>query len=123
MQILSRASLERNVSTLHRAGADFVMSYSTLGADAIFNFLKNEDTLMLAEGLNIFHLKVPKALVGKSLAESKVRALTGCSVVGIKFQGTMMINPDPWMPIRENSELILIGTDLGEKTFLQWSEP
>lgn len=123
MQILSRASLERNVSTLHRAGADFVMSYSTLGADAIFNFLKNEDTLMLAEGLNIFHLKVPKALVGKSLAESKVRALTGCSVVGIKFEGAMMINPDPWMPIRENSELILIGTDPGEKKFLQWSEP
>jgi hypothetical protein len=53
MQLLSRANLDRNVSTLHRAGADFVMSYSSLGANAIFNFLKNEETLMLAEGLNI----------------------------------------------------------------------
>ncbi len=34
MQILSRANLNRNVSTLHRAGADFVMSYAALGADA-----------------------------------------------------------------------------------------
>ena len=123
MQILSRASLERNVSTLHRAGADFVMSYSTLGANAIFNFLRNEDTLMLAEGLNIFRLKVPPALVGKSLADSKIRALTGCSVVGIKHEGVMTINPDPRVPIRENSELILIGTDQGEKKILQWSEP
>jgi hypothetical protein len=32
-------SLERNVSTLHRAGADFVMSYASIGANAKFNFL------------------------------------------------------------------------------------
>ena len=68
MQILSRANLDRNVSTLHRAGADFVMSYASLGANAIFNFLKNEDTWMLAEGLNIFRLKAPESLVGKNLA-------------------------------------------------------
>ena len=56
---------------MHRAGADFVMSYASLGANAIFNFLKNEDTSMLAEGLNIFRLKAPESLVGKNLADSE----------------------------------------------------
>jgi voltage-gated potassium channel len=122
MQILSRATLERNVSTLHRAGADFVMSYSSLGANAIFNFLNNEGTLMLAEGLNVFRVKAPKSLVGKTLVQSKIRDLTECSVVAIKVEGVMTINPDPQVPIQENAELILVGNYEGEKKFLQWTE-
>ncbi|ABC78327.1 potassium channel protein [Syntrophus aciditrophicus SB] len=122
MQLLSRANLDRNVSTLHRAGADFVMSYSSLGANAIFNFLKNEETLMLAEGLNIFRIKAPETLVGKSLAQSGIRERTACSVVAMKMEGVMMINPDPKMPIRRNAELILIGDYEGERKFLQWDE-
>jgi Trk K+ transport system NAD-binding subunit len=119
MQILSRANLDRNVSTLHRAGADFVMSYASLGAGAIFNFLKNEDTSMLAEGLNIFRLKAPDALVGKSLADADIRKTTDCSVVAIKDGGGMLLSPDPQKPIQEGAELILIGTDEGERKFLQ----
>ncbi len=119
MQILSRANLDRNVSTLHRAGADFVMSYASLGADAIYNFLRNEDTSMLAEGLNIFRLKAPASLVGKNLADSKIREMTDCSIVAIKEDGAMTINPDPQIEIRQNAELILVGTDEGERKFLQ----
>jgi len=35
IQIISRATLERHIPTLHRAGADFVMSYASMGANAI----------------------------------------------------------------------------------------
>jgi len=119
MQILSRANLERNVSTLHRAGADFVMSYASIGANAIFNFLKNEDTWMLAEGLNIFRMKAPKSLVDKELARSGIREATECSVVAIRDDGILSINPDPQKLIREGTELILIGTNEGERKFVQ----
>ncbi|MBU1965311.1 MAG: NAD-binding protein [Proteobacteria bacterium] len=119
MQILSRANLERNVSTLHRAGADFVMSYASLGANAIFNFLKDEDTSMLAEGLNIFRVKAPESLVGKTLAHSEIRKITDCSVVAIKDDGVLSINPDPQIPIKPNAELVLIGTNEGERKFLK----
>ena len=34
IQIISRANRERNVSTLHRAGADFVASYASMGDHA-----------------------------------------------------------------------------------------
>ncbi len=119
MQILSRANLERNVSTLHRAGADFVMSYASIGANAIFNFLKNEDTSMLAEGLNIFRVKAPKALLGKKLIRSGIRETSECSVVAIRDGGILSINPDPQTSIREGTELILIGTDEGERQFMK----
>ncbi|HAJ28180.1 MAG TPA: potassium transporter TrkA, partial [Syntrophus sp. (in: bacteria)] len=122
MQILSRSNLERNVSTLHRAGADFVMSFASLGANAIFNFLKNEDMRMLAEGLNIFRMKAPESLVGRSLAQSSIREVTDCSVVAIRAGNILAINPDPQLPIKMHAELILIGTAEGERKFLKTFE-
>lgn len=118
MQILSRASEDRNVSTLHRAGADFVMSYASLGANAIFNFLMNEETMFLAEGLNFFHLQAPRSLIGKALAQSGIREKTGCTVVAIQHRGEAVINPEPTHTIEKDDELILIGTYDAESSFL-----
>ncbi len=119
MQILSRATQDRNVSTLHRAGADFVMSLSSLGADAIFNYLKNNQTLLLVEGLNIFRVPVSAKLAGRKLADSGIRDQTGCSVAAVDRDGVLSINPDPDMLLPEDAELILIGSHEGEKAFLE----
>ena len=94
MQILSRASQDRNVSTLHRAGADFVISNASLGANSVFNYLRNEDTLLLTEGLNIFHIKTPEYLSDKTLSNSGIREETGCTVIAILRDGKMNINPE-----------------------------
>ena len=122
MQILSRATADRNVVTLHRAGADFVMSYTSLGANAIFNFLKKEKTLMLTEGLDIFQLHTPEALIGKQLKESKIRKKTNCFVVAIKKDGIMSINPDPITVIEKDTQLIMIGGYDGERKLLHWHD-
>ncbi len=119
MQILSRANMERNISTLHRAGADFVLSHASLGANIIFNFINNEDTLLLAEGLDIFHLKTPAGLVGRSLMESGIREKTGCTVVAVQRDGITTINPEPDIRFSSADELLLIGTFDSERTFLQ----
>jgi voltage-gated potassium channel len=119
IQIVSRATLEQNVSTLHRAGADFVMSYASMGANAIFNVLRRADVLMLAEGLTVFRVKVPPALVGKSIAESSVRNQTGCSIVALKTEGSLDINPDPHRILAQDAEIILIGIVEDENRFLK----
>src|SRR5690606_2446955 len=71
--ILSRATLERNALTLHRAGADFVLSYSAMGANAVANRLRDSSLLLLAEGLDVATVPIPPGLVGRTLAESRVR--------------------------------------------------
>ncbi len=109
IQIISRATLEQNVSTLHRAGADFVMSYASMGANAIFNLLRRADVLMLAEGLTVFRVKVPPPLVGKSITESAVRSETGCNIVALKSDTSLDINPDPKSILTADAEIILIG--------------
>ena len=119
IQIICRANLDRNISKLHTAGADLVMSYSSLAANTILNLLKPDEVLMLAEGLNVFRAGMHSSLVGKSLVESQIRMQTGCSVIAINHDGEMVSNPDPAVCLRENDELILIGTDDAEKLFLE----
>jgi len=119
IQIICRANLDRNISKLHTAGADLVMSYASLAANTILNLLKPDEVLMLAEGLNVFRAGMPSSLVGKSLGESQIRMQTGCSVIAINHDGEMVSNPDPAVHFRENDELILIGTDDAEKLFLE----
>ena len=77
IQIISRATRERNVSTLHRAGADFVLSYASMGATAIFNYLRRGGVVVVAEGLQLAETPVPDALAGKSLAEAAIPQRSG----------------------------------------------
>jgi Trk K+ transport system NAD-binding subunit len=119
LQIISRANQDRNVSTLHRAGADFVMSYPILGVDAVFSALAEGDVLMLVEGLTLFRVQTPPSLAGVTLASSHVRQETGCSVVAIQCQGRFMVNPRPSVAIPKDSELIVVGTYEGERQFFR----
>lgn len=118
IQIISRVTLERNISALHRAGADFVMSYASMGANAIFNLLERSDTLMVAEGLDIFRLKTPQSLIGKTIAESAIRRNTGCTIMALNIDHDLQISPDPNKPLPENAEIILIGSTENENLFL-----
>lgn len=118
-QIISRAGLERNIPTLHRAGADFVMSYASTGATTIINHIGRDHILMIAEGLAIFEIYIPKGLVGKTLAECPIRQKTGCTVVGIHIENTVEIMPDPHDFLKANTRLILIGAPESEEKFLK----
>lgn len=118
MQIISRANLERNVATLTRAGADAVLSYASLGASAIWNALGDNDTLVLAEGLEVFRVPVPEALVGKNLAESGLRDETGCMVVAIADGDDLDHAFDPWSALRAGTSLVVIADADAQQRFL-----
>ena len=119
IQILSRATLERNVSTLHRAGADFVMSYATTGATTIYNLLQRIDILLLAEGLHIFRVDTPPELAGQQLGESGIRGQTGCTVVAVGEADHFCCNPGREAVLKPQSELVLIGDAAAESRFLK----
>lgn len=120
IHIVARSTSERNVNSLHRAGADFVMSYATMGSNAIYNIYEENDIIMIAEGLNVFSLKTPAKIAGKSIIETDIRRNTGCSVIAYTDEnGKQVINPDPSVPIPEKSDLILIGETEAEKKFIQ----
>lgn len=119
IQIIARATSENTVSKLHRGGADLVMSYASLGANTILNHLKPEEVLLALEGLSVFRVPVPPPHVGKTLADTRIRNDTGCSVVAITSQGKMQLSPEPKVVLQEDDELVLIGTVEAEQRFVK----
>ena len=118
IQIIARATAERIVGALHRSGADLVMSYASMGANAIFNLLKRSDVQMIAEGLDIFKFKIPRTLIGKTIAELNMREATGCTVLAVSSVDGMQINPNPSEPFPAEGEIVVIGSAEAEKVFL-----
>ena len=119
VQVISRATADRNVSKLHRAGADVVLSYATMGANRILNLLQPDDVSVFTEGLNVFSRPVHDSIAGKTLADVSIRKETGCSVIAIKSADKLVISPDPKVPLNKSDELILIGTIDAEKHFTE----
>ncbi|MGH9011436.1 MAG: potassium channel family protein [Acidimicrobiia bacterium] len=118
VQIIARTRLDRNVSTLHRAGADAVLSYASTGATAVWNVLSHDNTLQIAEGLDVFRVPLPAALAGRALHDSKIRETTGCTVVAMAVDGQLESNPDAHAPLPTGADLVLIGDADSEHRFL-----
>lgn len=119
VQIICRANLDRNVNTLHRAGANLVMSFSSMVTSTIMNLLEPQQMLMLSEGLNVFRVAVPSRLVTRHLKSIRIEEGTGCSLVAVKRNGKLIINPEPDMKLDESDELVLIGTAQSERAFMK----
>ncbi|MDA9292871.1 NAD-binding protein [bacterium] len=119
LRIVSRSRLDRNVTTLYRAGADAVLSYSSIGSTAIWNHFRGDETLLVAQGLNVFRSAIPSELAGKTLAESHVNRRTGCNVVAIESAGRIAGSPDPHTVLPVDGELIIVGTNEAALKFSQ----
>jgi Trk K+ transport system NAD-binding subunit len=123
VQIISRCTLERNVRTLHRAGADLVLSSASMGANTIFNLLRKSDHLLLAEGVSLFPAPVPHSMQGRRLADCAVRSETGCTIIAVETDGERVINPDPEVILPYGGRMLLIGTLEAEEAFLKQFRP
>jgi voltage-gated potassium channel len=116
-EILGRVEHERNITTMHRAGADFVLSYASMGAIEAWNALRDDSTLLLAEGLVVFRVPVPERLAGRPLADTDLPASTRCQVVGIVRDGVCSTDLRPDTPLPSDAELLLIGDEEAEERF------
>jgi Trk K+ transport system NAD-binding subunit len=118
IQIISRATLDRNVSVLHAAGADFVLSLVSMITNTIVNLLSPGKVFLLNEGLSIFRARINDSLAGKNLIDSNIRRDTHCNVVALRDrEGNLRVNPDPGYHFQFGEELYLIGDSPSETSY------
>jgi voltage-gated potassium channel len=118
-EILGRVNVDRNVTTMHRAGADLVLSYASTGATEAWNALRGDSTLLLAEGLVVFRVAVPDRLASRTLREIDLRARTGCMAIALAHRGSCRTDLGPDEQLPADADLILIGDDAAEDRFLR----
>ena len=58
-------------------------------------------------------------LVGTAIAASRVREESGCTIVAVRTDEGLRINPPANMELASDSELILVGSPESERRFLK----
>ncbi|MEX0876353.1 MAG: NAD-binding protein [Phycisphaerales bacterium] len=109
IEIICRSTIDKHVAALHKAGADFVQSYASIGASSIFNLLQKSRVVTVTQGLDIFRVKVPQEIAGKKIAESGIREQTGCTIIGYRDQDQLHPNPGAMTVLEKGHELVMIG--------------
>ena len=117
IQIVTRATEDRTVSKLYRAGADIVDSLAVMGANSIINLLHPSTTSFFSEALNVFMVPTPDAFFGKTLAETMLREKTRCNLLAIKQGEKFSTDLDPNTTFTKAENLILAGSLEAEELF------
>ncbi len=110
LRIVSRLTHEENVAAMCGAGADFVLSSSTLGSEAILSFIQHREMVILGEGTELLYVPLPRALEHRTLAESGIASRSGLNVIGVEKDGVVVSNPPPATRLEPGSTLIALGT-------------
>ena len=108
LNIVSR--IERNLDAIYRAGADFVLSYASLGREYLISLLLGRGPILVGEGADFFLVDVPEALGGKSLGESLIGERSGLIVIGVEEGDRTIVNPLPSLTLLMGNRLIMLGT-------------
>lgn len=118
LRIISRITHARNVESIHRAGADFVLSYDSLGIAALRSILKGRELIVMGEGVDLFTIRVPPSLVGKTIAGTGIGARTGLIIIALQKGDWGVTNPSADTIVPDGAELVMIG-DTGQRRALR----
>ena len=73
-------------------------------SDHIFDYIELDGSCA------IFEIEPPESWVGKSIMELDIRRKFNLNIVGIKIDGSVIIEINPEMPIRAADRLLVAGT-------------
>jgi Trk K+ transport system NAD-binding subunit len=116
-RIISRIVSDRNLESMHRAGADFVLGESALGAKFVMSVLQGREIIVLGEDVDVFLVPATASLTGRTLGESAIGARTGLAVIAIQHGEDMISTPPPQATITEGSSLVMLGTQAQRRDF------
>ncbi len=121
LYVLARASNVEAERRLKMAGANRIVTPPEVGAERLAALLLNSgltDFVEIAGRNTLLELRVEEIaldtgseLIGKSLAESRIRSKVGTTILAIRHgDGTVTSNPPPTVPLASNDILVAIGT-------------
>lgn len=119
VRIVSRITHERNVEAIHRAGADFVLSYTSLGVEAVLSILRGHELVLLGEGVELFSIPVPPSLANRPLRDSAIGSQTGLSVVALRRDGELVTQLAAETLLTPDAELLMLGSLEQRRTFAE----
>jgi Trk K+ transport system NAD-binding subunit len=118
-EIIARVEEVESVRKMYRAGADYVLSLATVSGRMIAStILEDEDVLSLDQQVEVVRTVAPQ-LVGQTIGDAEIRSETGCTVIGVERNGTVITDVGPEFSVETGDDLIIAGTDNGIRRFTE----
>ncbi|MPM36286.1 Ktr system potassium uptake protein A [bioreactor metagenome] len=111
--IIAKASTSLHGRMLDKIGADKVIyPERDMGIRVGHNLADSNivDYIELVDNLSIMEIETPKTMVGKSLSEAELRRLYNVTVVALRRNGQILVNPDPNDKIKEGDVMVILET-------------
>lgn len=121
LTVISRASELESQMKLKRAGATNVIMPERIGGQRMAKLVHQPDVvefleyILLQKTQDVSLEELPcknlaQRFVGKSIAELKVREMSGANIIGLKVSDARYVfNPDPQMVLSRNDQLFVLG--------------
>ena len=117
VELLARVEDPESVPKMHRAGADYVLSLSTVtGRMSASAVLADRDVVSLDTHVEVVRTEAP-TLVGRTVGEAAVRERTGCTVIAVERGEELVTDVGQETRIERGDELVVAGTDDGVPAF------
>ena len=121
VEVVARAEETENVQNMYRAGADYVLSLATVSGRMLAStILEDEDVISMDQQVEIIRTDAGD-LVGTTLGEANGRSRTGCTVVAVERNGTVLTDVGPDVRFESGDKLVIAGTDEGVNRFQRLS--
>ncbi len=121
LTVISRASELESQMKLKRAGATNVIMPERIGGQRMAKLVHQPDVVEFLDNILLQKTQdvtleevsckaLAQRFVGKSIAELRVREVSGANIIGIKISGARYVfNPDPKMILSRNDQLFVLG--------------
>ncbi|MFB6302212.1 MAG: TrkA family potassium uptake protein [Haloferacaceae archaeon] len=118
-EIVARAEEGGSTRKMYRAGADYVLSLSTVAGRMLASAVLEEEEVISADTqVDVVRTRAP-GLVGRTLGDAQVRSQTGCTVVAVERDGEVVTDVGPHFQVQAGDDLIVAGTDEGTNRFVR----
>ena len=121
LTIISRASEIESQMKLKRAGASNIIMPERIGGQRMAKLVHQPDVVEFLEYILLQKSRdvsleelscknLAQRFIGKSIADLKVREISGANIIGLKISGARYVfNPDPQMILSRNDKLFVLG--------------
>jgi len=110
-EIIARSNDALSTGKLYRAGADYVLSLSTVSGRMIFSSLVESDLILSSDTTYEVVRTKAKKLTGINPDIKKIRQNTGATIIAIERKGNLIIDSIKDLEIEKGDKIIVVGSD------------
>ncbi|MFB6154204.1 MAG: TrkA family potassium uptake protein [Halodesulfurarchaeum sp.] len=116
VEILCRADETESVPKLYAAGADYVLALATVSGRMLAETILDEDVITYDTQIDVVRTAAPR-FEGRTLSDAEIRARTGCTVIAVEREESVVTDLGPNFRIEDGDRLVVAGADEDIATF------